>query len=435
MPLADVVIGLDAYLAISVPDSCTVLRWKQIYARDSITSAVGLYVKGRRHGRALHDNAELPLSPRRVFVEGPPYLLRELADQLATKLQQSPPAEECVCHPLPSHEEVKVERRPDRKSTGQKDRLRLLPTPRNDLELVIQSVLTFWFEELTIEDWFSRNDEVDDRVRRDFAALHFRARAGELTEWPARADSCLVLVVILDQFTRILYRDNFAVIDSCDNLARDAATKALARGDDRRHWHDRPQRLALYLPFMHSEDANDRRRFVSLVRERLALPPGNHTGNPNSKTQPSEASLRRPVGSRSTSKDTKAKQTSGNDGMARAGAASPAQSLGGSSATSADGRAGSTTLPMASAPSTARRADTNYSIQSARKAVWKLPALKLEHEHTHAFRDMTMDYQTWNAYKSSQSSKYVPYIPYKCLVCTAQHRLSVQMSKSESSSD
>lgn len=435
MPRVDVVIGLDSYLAIEVPDACTVKRWKQIYAHDSMNSTVGLYVKGHRHGRALHDNAELPLSPRRVFVEGPPDMVRELADKLATKSQQQTP------------EEVNVKRRPRRRSgSRRKDQLRVLPTQRNDLEPVMQAVLTFWFKELTIEDWFTRSDEVDDRVRRDFAALHFRARAGELTEWPSHADSCLVLVVVLDQFTRILYRDNFAVVDSCDSLARDAATKALARSDDRRHWHDRPRRLALYLPFMHSEDASDRRRFVSLVRERLALPPGgNGTGRTISKPQSGEA-LHRRSSRPATAKDKEvanapnvtiradsnvapvatAKQPSGSDSMA-----SPAYSVGDSSATS-DGNAGSTKLPSASAPPTAKRADTSYSIQSARKAVWKLPALKLEHKHAQAFRDMAMDYQSWNVYKGSQSSKCVPY---KCMVCTSHHRLSVQMSKSESGSD
>mmetsp|Transcript_9626 Transcript_9626/g.20934 ORF Transcript_9626/g.20934 Transcript_9626/m.20934 type:complete len:655 (-) Transcript_9626:204-2168(-) len=132
-----------------------------------------------------------------------------------------------------------------------------------------EKVLNFWFEELNTEDWFSQSHLLDDRIRSEFGALHQRAAAGELAGWMQRPDTCLALVVILDQFSRRIYGQGSPEASAWDPMARLAANKALERRDDRVHWPSGPRRTALYLPFMHSEDMADKRRCVALMREGL----------------------------------------------------------------------------------------------------------------------------------------------------------------------
>lgn len=145
-------------------------------------------------------------------------------------------------------------------------------------------VLRFWFEEITTEDWFRQSHALDDRIRCEFGALHQRAAAGELAGWMSRPDTCLALVVILDQFSRNIYGRGTSEGCAWDAMARVAANAALARGDDKNRWEPGPRRSALYLPFMHSEDLADKRRCVQLMREGLSGQPsspsaGDSSGN------------------------------------------------------------------------------------------------------------------------------------------------------------
>eukprot|EP00434_Breviolum_minutum_P041029 symbB.v1.2.036487.t1/scaffold5163.1/size31484/1 len=130
---------------------------------------------------------------------------------------------------------------------------------------VAEKVIQFWFEELTIDDWFRQSHILDDRIRKEFGALHARAAGGELAGWAHEKDTCLALVVILDQFSRNLYRGSNSAY-SCDAAARAAANMAIMRGDDKT-WQPGPKRWALYLPFMHSDDLQDKARCVNLMRE------------------------------------------------------------------------------------------------------------------------------------------------------------------------
>eukprot|EP00435_Cladocopium_sp_Y103_P069409 s1246_g33.t1 len=144
--------------------------------------------------------------------------------------------------------------------------------PRFDEEAAAQQdreaaeeVIHFWCEELTTEDWFRQSHILDDRIRKEFGALHARAAAGELAGWAHEKDTCLALVIILDQFSRNLYRGSNSAY-SCDAAARAAANMAIMRGDDKT-WLPGPKRWALYLPFMHSDDLQDKARCVNLMRE------------------------------------------------------------------------------------------------------------------------------------------------------------------------
>lgn len=113
-----------------------------------------------------------------------------------------------------------------------------------------QQVLTFWFEEHTAEDWFGGKAEFDEQVETRFGDLVVRAGQCELFRWRATPQGRLAEIIILDQFTRQLFRGQARAFAS-DPLALGLAQEAIAAGDDLKLPDQ--QRLFLYMPFMHSE--------------------------------------------------------------------------------------------------------------------------------------------------------------------------------------
>ena len=113
-------------------------------------------------------------------------------------------------------------------------------------------VLAYWFEELTPPQWFEKNLEMDAQIIARFSAVHERARRGELVSWRETPQGRLAEVIVLDQFSRNMFRDTPDAFAS-DVLALERARAAIDQGADQEL---SPQhRMFLYMPFMHSESA------------------------------------------------------------------------------------------------------------------------------------------------------------------------------------
>jgi len=130
----------------------------------------------------------------------------------------------------------------------------------------IGEILRFWFEETESERWFKKDPEFDETIRARFGALHARAAAGGCADWAASAEGALALLVLLDQFSRNLFRDSPRAF-ACDPAARAIALRALEHGFDLAVPADR--RAVFYLPLGHSEDLADQEQCCRLVRERI----------------------------------------------------------------------------------------------------------------------------------------------------------------------
>lgn len=127
-------------------------------------------------------------------------------------------------------------------------------------------VLEFWFGErpgASRREWFVKDPAFDEAIRSRFAVVQEAALAGRLEAWREAPESMLALVIVLDQFSRNLFR-NDARAFAGDPRALECANLALARGDDK------PllpvQRQFLYLPFEHSELLADQDRAVALMQ-------------------------------------------------------------------------------------------------------------------------------------------------------------------------
>lgn len=113
-------------------------------------------------------------------------------------------------------------------------------------------VIKFWFEEIKESSWFMKNEEFDLSLKERFLGLHNRAVCCELYEWRESALGSLAEVIVLDQFSRNIYRDR-AESFLFDGLALALAQTAISKGFDNEL--SPVQRSFLYMPFMHSESA------------------------------------------------------------------------------------------------------------------------------------------------------------------------------------
>ncbi|MDP6475581.1 MAG: DUF924 family protein [Alphaproteobacteria bacterium] len=128
----------------------------------------------------------------------------------------------------------------------------------------IRAVLDFWLVETDPEKWFSRDDALDEEIRVKFSGLHERAVAGELADWRATPEGCLGEIILLDQFSRNLFRGDPRAY-AADARAREIMDLALARGFDAHMSED--ERRFLYMPLQHSENAAHQARSVELFRD------------------------------------------------------------------------------------------------------------------------------------------------------------------------
>ncbi|ODP32736.1 DUF924 family protein [Pandoraea sp. ISTKB] len=141
-----------------------------------------------------------------------------------------------------------------------------------------QAVLDFWFGTPDAEvygmarpEWFRKSDAFDEEIRARFGALHARAVAGELNDWADTPLGACALIVMLDQFSRNLFRHR------AEAFAGDAQALAVARrlveaGDDRR-LPTAQHRVFVYLPFEHDESLESQHLSLALY-EQLAQASG-----------------------------------------------------------------------------------------------------------------------------------------------------------------
>ena len=111
-------------------------------------------------------------------------------------------------------------------------------------------VISFWFEEIEPKDWWRKNEDFDQQIATRFGQLHQQAAAGELFDWRQTALGSLAEVIVLDQFSRNIYRNQPQAFAS-DATALVLAQFAIARKLDLQL--SDTQRAFLYMPFMHSE--------------------------------------------------------------------------------------------------------------------------------------------------------------------------------------
>jgi len=129
-------------------------------------------------------------------------------------------------------------------------------------------VISFW-RAAGPDRWFKSDPAFDAEIRHRFEGAWRSARDGELDELDQTASGMLALILLLDQFSRNMFRGEPEAF-ATDALARGLAQRMIANGSDMKV--DPVLQQFVYMPLMHSENLADQARCVALFET---------TGDPN----------------------------------------------------------------------------------------------------------------------------------------------------------
>jgi uncharacterized protein (DUF924 family) len=122
-------------------------------------------------------------------------------------------------------------------------------------------VLKFWFEDHGPPDWYAGKPEFDAEIADGFAESHAAAARGEAWDWRTTPDGRLAEIIVLDQFSRQLFRGR------PEAFASDTMALALAQemvGGGHHNFLPLPRRGFVLMPFMHSESRQVQRESLRL---------------------------------------------------------------------------------------------------------------------------------------------------------------------------
>lgn len=129
-----------------------------------------------------------------------------------------------------------------------------------------ETVLDYWLGELSPADWYAVDPEVDATIRERFLPTWERLAEGGKQGWLTGCVGSLAYILVADQFPRNMFRGEARAF-ATDAKARAAAHRAIAEGWDM--VAPEPDRQFFYLPFMHSEAAEDQALCCHLIGEKM----------------------------------------------------------------------------------------------------------------------------------------------------------------------
>jgi uncharacterized protein (DUF924 family) len=134
-----------------------------------------------------------------------------------------------------------------------------------------KEILDFWFGNPDEPDfgkprkfWFTKNSEFDQQIRNRFLSDYQQAAASQLDDWKMTPQSCLALIILLDQFPRNMFRNQPQAF-ATDSQALMYAQYAVTCGFDKQLLPI--QRWFIYLPFEHSENLAHQRQCLELLQQ------------------------------------------------------------------------------------------------------------------------------------------------------------------------
>lgn len=126
----------------------------------------------------------------------------------------------------------------------------------------VAEVLKFW-QDAGPAAWWKKNPDFDAQIKDQFGDLYALATEKKLDDWRNQSESNLALVLILDQFSRNLFRNSPKAFAQ-DPYALELAKHAVKMGYDK----GEPVNLKgfYHLPYMHSEKLEDQELCVQLIK-------------------------------------------------------------------------------------------------------------------------------------------------------------------------
>ena len=129
---------------------------------------------------------------------------------------------------------------------------------------VYYTIILHDFDIVSMHNMYKRwikDAEFDKTISERFGAVHTAAASSELDYWRTTARGRLAEIIVLDQFSRNMFRDKSTAF-ATDPLALALAQTAVAVGADAELLANEKQ--FLYMPYMHSESKVVHEKAVSL---------------------------------------------------------------------------------------------------------------------------------------------------------------------------
>lgn len=127
-----------------------------------------------------------------------------------------------------------------------------------------EKVLYFWFEEIENAYWWKKDKSFDLQIKNRFMDLHEKAAHCELSAWRESPRGRLAEIIILDQFSRNVFRDQEMSFQQ-DPLALALSQEAISNNAHKQL--NKMECCFLYMPFMHSESLAIHETAVKLFEE------------------------------------------------------------------------------------------------------------------------------------------------------------------------
>lgn len=126
----------------------------------------------------------------------------------------------------------------------------------------MEEVLDFWFS-LDFAAQFKKDPVMDKTIADRFGAMVVKAKNGDYDSIIDTPQNALGVIILLDQFTRNIYRDSPEAF-AADTKALAIAKQCVASGFDNDASMDNTRRMFMYLPYMHSEVLADQNTGIEL---------------------------------------------------------------------------------------------------------------------------------------------------------------------------
>ena len=134
------------------------------------------------------------------------------------------------------------------------------------MSLKIKKILDFWFVETPDEKKFKKDLKFDQVIKDRFFSDYELAIQNKLDDWQDTARGCLALIILLDQFSRNLFRESGKAFEQ-DEKSKSVLLKIIANNflDEM----NENERLFALLPFVHSENISDHKKAYELMEKYL----------------------------------------------------------------------------------------------------------------------------------------------------------------------
>jgi len=144
---------------------------------------------------------------------------------------------------------------------------------------IIEEILEFWFGKLESDNyfpkeksviWFRKSEETDQLIRDRFEKTLLEVKQGATQDWDATPRGTLALIILLDQFSRNMYRDSPKAFER-DPIALELSLKGMRQEQEQPL---RPlERIFFYMPLMHSEKLEDQKQCIACFEKLLEICP------------------------------------------------------------------------------------------------------------------------------------------------------------------